>query len=185
MATPKTVTGVATLPDGTTIASCSVQAVLSQACLIPGTSEIIPEPIETRTANGAFSLTLYANADLTPTGTYYTVTYELQGRVVNTLIIQVPNTAGPFVISNLITSTPTASPTPNHVSTLTVDGAAAAGTLALTSAAPVVAAGSVGLGSTTATSATAGANGDVPAQVDGYLLINVGGIVKKVPYYPN
>lgn len=35
----------------------------------------------------------------------------------------------------------------------------------------------------TATSATAGSNGDVPVQVDGYLVINIGGVIKKMPYY--
>lgn len=35
----------------------------------------------------------------------------------------------------------------------------------------------------TETSATAGSNGDVPAQVDGYILIDVGGTTKKIPYY--
>lgn len=53
----------------------------------------------------------------------------------------------------------------------------------LTAAAPTVSAGQVGFGATTATSATAGANGDVPAQVVGYLIINVAGTNMKVPYY--
>lgn len=35
----------------------------------------------------------------------------------------------------------------------------------------------------TATSATAGSNGDVPAQVDGYVEIQINGTVKKIPYY--
>lgn len=36
---------------------------------------------------------------------------------------------------------------------------------------------------TTATSATAGANGDVPAQVVGYIVVNIGGTNRKIPYY--
>lgn len=53
----------------------------------------------------------------------------------------------------------------------------------LTAVAPTVAAGQVGLGATTATSATAGTNGAVPAQVLGYLIINVAGTSAKVPYF--
>jgi hypothetical protein len=37
---------------------------------------------------------------------------------------------------------------------------------------------------TTATSATAGTNGDVPAQVGGYLVANINGTSVKIPYYP-
>jgi hypothetical protein len=36
---------------------------------------------------------------------------------------------------------------------------------------------------TVATSATAGANGDVPAQVAGYLVVNINGTSRKIPYY--
>ncbi|MFA5037061.1 MAG: hypothetical protein WC479_07795 [Candidatus Izemoplasmatales bacterium] len=38
-------------------------------------------------------------------------------------------------------------------------------------------------GSTAVTSANAGANGDVPAQVVGYLLVDVDGTNRKIPYY--
>jgi hypothetical protein len=38
-------------------------------------------------------------------------------------------------------------------------------------------------GSTAVTSATAGANGDVPAQVVGYLLVDIDGTDRKIPYY--
>jgi hypothetical protein len=38
-------------------------------------------------------------------------------------------------------------------------------------------------GIATATSATAGANGDVPAQVEGYLIVKIGGTGYKIPYY--
>jgi hypothetical protein len=37
---------------------------------------------------------------------------------------------------------------------------------------------------TVATSATAGTNGDVPAQVAGYLVVNINGTSVKIPYYP-
>jgi hypothetical protein len=36
---------------------------------------------------------------------------------------------------------------------------------------------------TTATSATAGTNGDVPAQVAGYLVVSINGTARKIPYY--
>jgi hypothetical protein len=36
---------------------------------------------------------------------------------------------------------------------------------------------------TVATSATAGTNGDVPAQVAGYLVVNINGTARKIPYY--
>jgi hypothetical protein len=35
----------------------------------------------------------------------------------------------------------------------------------------------------TATSASAGANGDVPAQVVGYIVVNIAGTNRKIPYY--
>lgn len=36
---------------------------------------------------------------------------------------------------------------------------------------------------TTATSASAGSNGDVPAQVVGYIVVNINGTNRKIPYY--
>ena len=36
---------------------------------------------------------------------------------------------------------------------------------------------------TTATAATAGTNGDVPAQVEGYLVVSINGTSRKIPYY--
>jgi hypothetical protein len=52
----------------------------------------------------------------------------------------------------------------------------------LTGAAPTVGAGQVGLGSGTAATATAGA-GTLPANPDGFLLINIGGSIKKIAFY--
>lgn len=57
------------------------------------------------------------------------------------------------------------------------------GGVVLEAAAPTVAANRVGLGNGTATSATAGANGAVPAQVAGYLIVNIGGTNFKLPYF--
>jgi len=36
---------------------------------------------------------------------------------------------------------------------------------------------------TTANAATAGTNGDVPAQVEGYLVVSINGTSRKIPYY--
>ena len=44
-------------------------------------------------------------------------------------------------------------------------------------------AGEFRLDATTSTTATAGANGDVPAQVVGYLTINIAGTDRKIPFY--
>jgi len=43
--------------------------------------------------------------------------------------------------------------------------------------------GTVDFDVATATTATAGSNGDVPAQVEGYISIKVGGTAYKIPYY--
>ena len=50
-------------------------------------------------------------------------------------------------------------------------------------AAPTVGAGQIGLGATTATSATAGVNGAVPAQVVGYWIVNIAGTSRKIPFF--
>lgn len=55
-------------------------------------------------------------------------------------------------------------------STSLTAASASVGSLALTSA-------------TTATSATTGSNGDVPAQVAGYLTVSINGTNRKIPYY--
>jgi len=47
------------------------------------------------------------------------------------------------------------------------------------------AAGQLAIGTTTATTATAGTNGATPAQVVGYLVMNLAGTAIKVPYYAN
>lgn len=52
-------------------------------------------------------------------------------------------------------------------------------------ATPTVSAGQIGVGTTTATTATAGTNGPVPPQVVGYLVINIGGTPFKLPYFAN
>lgn len=114
----KTVTGKLTGPDNANIAGVLVTAQLSQSAVIAATQEVAPVAVTTLTSStGTWSLSLQANNDMTPTGTYYTVTAGIWSATA-----VVPTTAGPFVIENITTNPPTASPTPSHVSTLIVDG---------------------------------------------------------------
>lgn len=79
-----------------------------------------------------------------------------------------------------------------HTGTLTINGGGnytqtgvlGAGGVVLGAAAPTVPAGEVGLGNGTATSATAGAQ-TLPANPAGFLIVNIGGTVQKIPYYNN
>ena len=107
----KTITGKAQNPDGNNAAFAKITAQLSQACTIPGSSETLPNLVTvTAAADGTFTLTLQANNDLTPTGTYYTIA-EVGGQGGSyTYTIVVPQTAGPFVISNIQAAAPTPSP---------------------------------------------------------------------------
>jgi hypothetical protein len=61
-------------------------------------------------------------------------------------------------------------------------GAVTAAKLAVNGAAPTVPAGQLGLGSGTAAAATAGA-ATLPAHPVGFLVLNLGGVTVKVPYY--
>jgi hypothetical protein len=65
------------------------------------------------------------------------------------------------------------------------DAGLIASTSTLTAAAPTVAASKVGLGSTTAATATAGGVQLALATVLGYLVANVGGTTVKIPYFAN
>ena len=53
----------------------------------------------------------------------------------------------------------------------------------LTAVAPTVSAGQVGFGSTTAATATAGGGQAALATVAGYLIVNVAGVSKRIPYF--
>ena len=57
------------------------------------------------------------------------------------------------------------------------------GTLTLTGATPSSATSGIILGTTTSGTATAGTGGALPATVQAYLEINVGGTLFKVPYF--
>jgi hypothetical protein len=67
--------------------------------------------------------------------------------------------------------------------TITATETNVSGGVTLCAAAPTVGAGQIGLGGTTDTAASAGAGTAPPATVDGYLVINVNGTTKKIPYY--
>jgi hypothetical protein len=66
--------------------------------------------------------------------------------------------------------------------TLAPQGTGIVSKVILGAAAPTVAAGQVGLGATTATTATGGAQ-TLPGNPAGFLIINVAGTVQKIPYY--
>lgn len=57
------------------------------------------------------------------------------------------------------------------------------GGLSINAATPTGIVGQISFGNTTAISATAGSNGDVPAQVLGYLVVDLSGTKVKIPYY--
>lgn len=145
----------------------------------------------TATANnsGAFTATLWGNDQITPSGTCYNVTYLTSaGTPIMTVGYQFTGTGGDLSsLSPLATTPGQALENPvltNPSGVQVISGFALQLPQAiLTSAAPTVASGQVGLGSTTATSATAGTNGAVPAQVAGYLIINVAGTVQKIPFF--
>jgi hypothetical protein len=126
VATLKALSGKLVDPGGNLRAGRGVRAVLSQPCVIPSTQEIAPRSVGTTSADdGTWAVQLYSNADLSPAGTYYTV-YE-EGDAPRTVVI--PQTAGPFKISDPGIMVPPLAPPPvdGHVSTLLVDGDATVG----------------------------------------------------------
>lgn len=125
MAVAKVVNGLLVSADGVPHAGALVRVKLSQPVVISGTSEVETlERTATTAADGTYSLSLYSNADLTPTGTYYTVTEDARSGDAYTFTVVVPATAGPFIMSSIQTGVlPTASPAVGHLSSLTVDAA--------------------------------------------------------------
>jgi hypothetical protein len=101
-------------------------------------------------------------------------------------------------ISSFVDGTPGSDDMPSRLTFST----SADGTTGIVERMRITSAGNVGIGTatpssklhvvgdltvssaTTATSATAGTNGDVPAQVAGYLVVNINGFPFKIPYYP-
>jgi len=100
-------------------------------------------------------------------------------------------------ISSFVDGTPGSDDMPSRLTFFT----SADGTTGTVERMRITSAGNVGIGTVTpssklhvagdltmssatvATSATAGTNGDVPAQVEGYLVVNINGTARKIPYY--
>jgi hypothetical protein len=120
----KTITGKVAGPDGTNKAA-RITATLSQATIITGSQETVPSIVTaTAASDGTYTMTLQANNDMTPNGTYYQITESSPDGGYYSFSIQVPQTAGPFVMSNLLTGVPVLGASPSHLTTLTVDAAA-------------------------------------------------------------
>lgn len=67
---------------------------------------------------------------------------------------------------------------------VTANNAVTAATATVTGAAPTVSAGQLGIGSGTATTVgAAGAAAALPTAPVGYLIVNIGGVAQKIPYY--
>jgi hypothetical protein len=71
----------------------------------------------------------------------------------------------------------------NNAERMRIDSSGNVGIGTSSPAAKLHVAGEVRIDATTSTTATAGANGDVPAQVVGYITVNIAGINRKIPYY--
>jgi hypothetical protein len=120
----KIITGKVVGPDGG-LKAATIVATLSQPTIIAGTQETVPSVVKVTAApDGTYSISLQANNDMTPNGTYYTVAEVAPDGGYYAFTIIVPQTAGPFVMSNLIGPvTPVNIPVNAHVATLLVDGA--------------------------------------------------------------
>lgn len=121
----KTITGKATKSDGTIVPGGLIRITLSQACIIPGTQEVAPASVDVvpDPVTGAYSIQLQANNDLTPNGTYYSRSLYRGKDLISLATFIVPQTAGPFVMSNLDgPATPVNIPANAHTATLLVDG---------------------------------------------------------------
>lgn len=124
-------------------------------------------------SNGSVSGTakLWANDQLQPSGSYYTVTgYASDGTIAfaSPQYYQIASSPSTLNLGTLVPFTP-----PSNLVAANI----------LTQPTPTVTTGQVGIGTTTATSATLGSNGAVPAQVAGYLVINIAGTNFKLPYF--
>src|SRR5438132_9709591 len=116
-----------TRPAGSVGAYAKVEIRLSQDTIVTaGGANYLALPIEiTAAADGSYSVQLQATNDLTPNGTYYSVS-EYGGITDSTYFVRVPPTAGPFVLTSIQVNVPPA-PAPvgaAHVASLLVDGAA-------------------------------------------------------------
>src|SRR5437016_2543067 len=112
----KTVTGKISNAGTAALVSPTVWISLNQPAVITGTQEVLNSPIPATVAtDGTYSVQLQANGDLTPSTTYYTVTESVATGTVPQystyqFTIVVPQTAGPFVMSNIATPPPALGP---------------------------------------------------------------------------
>src|ERR1035437_4557177 len=140
----QTITGKLTKPDGSAVRGSFLRLTLTAPGTIPGTEEVLAAAVEIapKVSDGTYTVSVISNADITnPAGTSYKV-QEFFGPQDNnpfTYTIVVPNTGGPFIMSNLVGVVPALTPGPAHVGSLTVDGAATF------SAGPVTIGGTLGV----------------------------------------
>jgi hypothetical protein len=108
---------------------------------------------------------------------------------------------GDYVLGSQISSFVDGTPGSNDMPSRLVFFTSADGTTGIVERMRITSAGNVGIGTdtpssklhvagdltmssaTVAASATAGTNGNVPAQVAGYLVVNINGAARKIPYY--
>jgi hypothetical protein len=96
---------------------------LNVSSFIAGTQEIVNAAMTPTVApDGTYSVQLQANGDLSTPGTWYIVTEYFPSGAIYSFTIIVPQTAGPFVMSNLITPPAPAAIVNSRVTTLVVDG---------------------------------------------------------------
>jgi hypothetical protein len=96
----------------------------------------------------------------------------------------VDGTPGSDDMPSRLTFSTSADGTTGIVERMRIDSAGNVGIGTATPSSKLHVAGDLTMSSATvATSATAGTNGDVPAQVAGYLVVNINGTARKIPYY--
>jgi len=123
-----------------------------------------------------FSKDVARGGTMTVNGTYLSEQSVVRGNIV----VNSGGTYIPRVGAGIFSGTLTI----NSGGSLAPTGTFIAGGTILGSSAPTAQAGQVGLGSGTATTATAGAQ-TLPANPAGFLIVNIAGTVQKIPYYNN
>jgi hypothetical protein len=98
----KTVNGKVTDPSGAAIGGATIIATLSADASIPGVQEMLDrQVVATAAPDGTWTMQLQANADLTPGTTFYTFDYIWQLRVLASRTAVVPQSNGPFQLSQI------------------------------------------------------------------------------------
>jgi hypothetical protein len=104
MASTKVINGQALGPDGVGIRA-KVLITLSASGFVNGNQEVLAKQLVVQTAqDGTWQANLYANADITPTGSTYAIAEgAIDGSGSNSYKILVPQTAGPFNAASITT----------------------------------------------------------------------------------